>query len=693
MIVGSLWAHRIHVLAPQFEVLSSSDVVRYSYPTAVFLRNELLEGRLPLWDPYQLAGFPVLAAQATGILYPPNLLLLAAIPAEAALASHAVLHIFLAGLFVFLLLRRLELRRGAALAAAIAFALSEPVLIRVYTVFYLSTLVWAPALCWALVGLAKRPRLQEAAIAAFCAAMGFLGGDAQGFLYGSLLAAFFAAALGLFLVGQRPRFVGLSLVAAVWFLGWIAPQLLPTLELSQLGARGLDGLSLAEASWGFLPWRSIALAHFIPWEGWISSAPHGQLAPRVTWLALAALPLALWRRPRWLGLTFASAALLTGLFMMGPSTPVFRVHHALPLGDLFRSPARMAPFYGLIWSILLGLGLDQLLCWASERTRVASRLASGLAVGLITVDAWVMAALPWAVPISWDHPRTGPPELVRFLEQQGQESRTFIEDWGHIRSLDLLYKLGMMNRVPVVPDYQPMIPGSYADYFGKQHLWHGGLSVLETPRHPSDPELPRLLDLMSARYWAAQTARSGVIEGLARLQTTENATARRVGNSSLFLRETAVPRAYVVGRTRVLADARVAREHIVAPDFDPRAEAVVAEGPSLDGELRGSVGAARIRLVKPHRVIVDASCHAECLLVLTDLYYPGWSARVGHEEAAIVRTNAIFRGVRLEAGRHRVAFVYRPNSFRVGAILFVLSTAIALIALLWARRSEQSARA
>src|SRR5262245_30698889 len=51
-----------------------TDYVNDWLPKQDYLRERLLRGELPLWNPYVGLGRPFLAAIDTGSLYPPNLL-------------------------------------------------------------------------------------------------------------------------------------------------------------------------------------------------------------------------------------------------------------------------------------------------------------------------------------------------------------------------------------------------------------------------------------------------------------------------------------------------------------------------------------------------------------------------------------------------------------------------------------------
>ncbi len=62
-------------------------------------------------------------------------------------------------------------------------------------------------------------------------------------------------------------------------------------------------------------------------------------------------------------------------------------------------------------------------------------------------------------------------------------------------------------------------------------------------------------------------------------------------------------------------------------------------------------------------------------VVLGDLYYPGWSARVDGRPARILAADGAFRAVAAGAGAHLVRFVYRPASIRIGLVVTLLGLA------------------
>jgi hypothetical protein len=165
-----------------------------------------------------------------------------------------------------------------------------------------------------------------------------------------------------------------------------------------------------------------------------------------------------------------------------------------------------------------------------------------------------------------------------------------------------------------------------------------------------------------------------------------------------------MPRALVVHRAHAVADADEAVAHmsrgadrfadgaVRVRAFDPRVEAVV-EAPAA--VVRSFVAAAddaaaaseaEIASYEPDRVEVVVRGGRPGLLVLTDVFYPGWKATVNGRPAEIHPVNLAFRGVGVGAGTSTVVFTYEPLSFRVGVAVAALVGVLALVSLLLGRR-------
>ncbi len=91
---------------------------------------------------------------------------------------------------------------------------------------------------------------------------------------------------------------------------------------------------------------------------------------------------------------------------------------------------------------------------------------------------------------------------------------------------------------------------------------------------------------------------------------------------------------------------------------------------------RRGVTEAIIKEYGANRVVIEAEAEEPGILVLSDVYYPGWKAYVDGVEEEIYRINGIIRGVPVQEGTHEVEFIYSPMSFRAGVLLSVTSLII-----------------
>jgi hypothetical protein len=388
---------------------------------------------------------------------------------------------------------------------------------------------------------------------------------------------------------------------------------------------------------------------------------------------------------------------IAGLFMLGANSPVHAFFYALPLGKSFRGPWQMLFVYQFLVSVLAGIGIQAIL----ERLRGArpggwfpGTVAAGLAL-LVIGDVYGRTRLTVPPPVTAEQTGDGPAGLIEFLQSRPGRERVFIQAAGWRPPIS---KIGMMHRIFALPDYESNMPLVYQQFLtgGTMAMWQGGLNIVGHPRtlRHSRPRA-RSLDLMSVRYYAM--AHPNAPEYSAALAGFTGGHAIRGDGYELFERRDALPRVYVVDRvldepTRDLALARVQNE-----TFRPREEAVITgrrpeHSRLAPGSADGDVGRAHIVTYEPEEVEIAARCERPCLLVLTDLYFPGWRARVDDREVEIHEANALFRGVFLEPGTHRVTYRFAPTSFRNGLWLMLCAVAVSGIGMITMRRTETTAR-
>src|SRR5262249_6749016 len=65
------------------------------------------------------------------------------------------------------------------------------------------------------------------------------------------------------------------------------------------------------------------------------------------------------------------------------------------------------------------------------------------------------------------------------------------------------------------------------------------------------------------------------------------------------------------------------------------------------------------------------------LLVVSQIYYPGWRATISGKRVQVVAANYALTGIPVPAGVHEVRFVFDPGSFKIGLAITILSILMA----------------
>ena len=179
-----------------------------------------------------------------------------------------------------------------------------------------------------------------------------------------------------------------------------------------------------------------------------------------------------------------------------------------------------------------------------------------------------------------------------------------------------------------------------------------------------------ILSLLNARYVLSGEALT--VSGLSR---------ECFGPLFLYRNEKALDRAFVVAAAKIVPGASAMLDSMRAASFDP-SEAVLLESAPAENVTNGRRSSARISLFEDRLIKMEAG--GPGWLVLTNLYYPGWRARVDGKETRLYRGDYVFQTLPLSAGVHAVELRFASLSFERGLLLTILS--LAAIVLLCAFR-------
>ncbi len=384
-------------------ILVGLDVFTYFYPYKAYAAEAIRQGAWPLWNPYLFMGVPFLANIQAATLYPLNLpLYWFSVPKM--VSYSIVLHVFLGGVFTYLLGRRaLRLGPWGASVSAITFALGGFLGAQVEHVNQLSVLIWLPLLLWLLYLSYTRRGFLYPLLTGLVVGVQFLGGHVQASYINLLAMGCYALYLslgqglngtGLYwrsgdTVRRVLRGMGIFLVVALLGGGLAALQLLPTYELSTLSIRG-GGLSYRQAVSFSLRPGMVALSLLPSFD----DSPFSEYVAYVGIIPLLLAFLGIWRRGRKQQTPFFIALSVLGLFLaLGAYNPLYyALYRLVPGFGLFRAPARWLYLYALGMAVLAGVGVEELSSltftwlWSRKRIALVSLILFSLVVSFLVLD-------------------------------------------------------------------------------------------------------------------------------------------------------------------------------------------------------------------------------------------------------------------------------------------------------------------
>ncbi|OYP33913.1 hypothetical protein [Rhodopirellula sp. MGV] len=241
---------------------------------------------MPLWNPLDHTGIPLIGEATTAVLYPVRYVLFSApVPTEWSLNAYLVFHLLLASAGAAWLARRWSIKGLGTVVAAIVYPLSGSVLGLCCNPPFLVGAAYMPFALGALLGrFAKQDSnepqskwLRDVVIAGGSLAMMVLGGDPQGALHVVLIALLCSVVL-LWKINAEPswlqRWLGQAgkLSSACCLAALIAaPQIAASIDWSRQSDRTLAASERADLyDFSVPPWHALEL---------FSARPFGELFP------------------------------------------------------------------------------------------------------------------------------------------------------------------------------------------------------------------------------------------------------------------------------------------------------------------------------------------------------------------------------------------------------------------------------
>ncbi len=665
---------------------------------ALFQAREIAAGRLPLWSPGSYGGFPFVADPQAAVFYPLRwLTILVSLPwgySYYLLELEAILHIWLAGLFTYLLAYDLLRRRDAALVSGIIFGLggyltSYPLL----QLAILETITWLPL----VLLLVRRALAEETAvqlrpllIAALVLGIAFTAGHPQTFLQISYLTLVYA----LYLTWQRGWSAGTILKAGV-ITGAVtlgtAVTWLPIAAYTQASSRAAVDYSFVA---GGLPLEDF-LQLFLP--GTISFWTPVTIGTGSLLLVLLA-----WHgRASWRGTEagfWAGTAVVAAILSLGDKGFLFAIlYKLLPGMTLFRSQERWLVFFSFSLALLAGFGLVIWQNWTAARLKTAVRhwamvlllLLLGTAVSfllapsltsrdwqpillqrlsLLLAFALLLFKLRWPRLQFWLIALLLASDLYltthASLNRVRQSPQVF---WPQPAWLDVLQNETAVGRIDSRLIFWSNVGEIYnlADIRGISPLKYKKLAQLE------NLPLPQRWALLNVTHTLQKHPEPDV--ALTPLGTiTESIVPDEPLQATLYRLDAPQPYAWMIYELLTAPDDSTAFDLIAAPEFDLNQRVVIINANVAGVQLPTEPPTVVIRERRAGFTQLEVTTQTAGILVLSEWDMPGWQVRVNGTTSERLTVNYAFQGVWLPPGTHTVVWRYQPWQVTAGIVVSLL---------------------
>ena len=632
------------------------DLSLYYYPMKHVLRDVVLGGEFPYWNPLLAAGQPLAANPEHEVFYPLTWLIL--LPGyDLGFRLLILLHLHICAWTMYALLRSMRASVAAAFVGALSFAIGGVVLSCLTLLPILFALAWLPLTCLFTRRYLKERKPRDFALAALSLGLQMLVGEPTTIAQTGFL-------LGMYALFTRDwRNVGRVGLIAIAALLAGAATILPAIDHAgdSIRARGFE-FDVVTA------WSTpIARVAELAWPGAVDPRHYERGTPfylsiypglLITLLVGAGFVM----RSRGAALTAAILG-VSWLLALGDHTPLWRWLYDAGLARSVRYPEKFLLMGAFAMVVFGALALDRF-------PRATTRIGAVLATAFLLVD--LGRTLPDLAPRMPAEFLSDPPQLARQLPRER-------DSWRLMHVVEFQSRDPQFRAFHTEPDLywirrnalRPMMPARW-----------GIRTVMEL-----DYDLTALLpttDFAEVAFWLAH----GRADWPALVAPMANArylgayddparALARVGGDRTQVQPVRItplgnhPRYFFAERAEIIRDVR---------DFAGKL--------AVAGSTRGVAYVGRPVPIGPGRVervietantaTIHVATRGPSFLVISVTPHKYWTITIDGRAAESIVTNVGFQGVVIpEAGRHVVQMRYRNPLVLAGAAI----SAAALLAL------------
>lgn len=695
------------------------DGIFQTVPWRLLAVDQIKSGQLPLWNPYNFSGTPLLANIQNGILYPLNLIFLI-FPNLDAWTIYVLFQPFLAGIFACFFLQSLKLSTIACLFGGVCYGFCLIMMNHLEFGIDGHTALWLPLALSAVNNFLDSQKKSYLFVLSLALSMTILGG------YPPPLVFNFLIVFGYIFFKVRPL-ISKKTFILVWFcllpILITAPQLLPTAELMKKTVRSKTQFGVSgEDRFLFPPENLLTIiapdffGHYATNNSF--SKIYNSYTASIGIVGFVFVIYAMFNFFKKKEVQFMSLLMIVPFSLMVES-PFSKMFWSvrIPLVS-FVTPMKLIWIISVSFAILAGIGIDFFINdLTGQREKNFWRIFTPLII--VWEFLFITVVLAFVIP-NKDYLYVALRNLVlpcffltatallmifsvflkKFskmligillilscveLVRQGIKYNTFIDKelvspplpiFDQIRNSDPLSRV-LVTHPEMLPansniPYRIQTINGYASLYDYRY---GQFIKLANNAYPVSSLDGYSRTVFQTEYGSSFIDLFGVkyIFSLDELKSPKLKLISHTGKSYVYENVKVLPRAFLVDKHFLeVNDKKIADRMFL---MDKRREVVLEKQPvleikSLKDKFNGQV---IIENYEDNKVTLKTTSNNNSFLILTDSYDSGWEAAVDGQATEVLRADFNFRAVAVPQGIHQVVFEYKPKSFYLGIKISIIS--------------------
>lgn len=708
--------------------------------------GELRNGNIALWNPYIFCGIPYLGGSQSALLYPLNLLYLF-LPLSKAINFSIALHIFLAGIFMYLWTLHYKLHPLACFLSSVLLMFCGAHFLHIYAGHLpnLCTMIWVPLVFLSIDRLFKNYSFDKCFLGIFAVTMQILAGHPQYLFYTAVAVLLYS---GLRIIKAKHRIKILSGIFIIYIGAFAlgAVQILTSIQAAGESIR-INGLSYNFASLFSFPPENF-LTFLVPnfFGDNISLLYWGRcylwemsLFISVTGLILTIFGIIYGKQ----NIRYISITIIAMLFILalGSHTPLFRfLYQWIPGFNMFRGSSKFIFFASLFIILQAGIGLNYIIRSQSiPRKMIILTVMGSLLFGVTALCLrYSIIKNPQAL---WQHIMYAVYNMGEsYLPVEIYTNATFIQQAGFLASKGIIITAGTLLLISIVLSMRKFNKIPYVIVliaiieifiFAKAsratfHLSSTKSAEMKTfkDNYPGDYRILYFNNpnsTMSLQMHNIDGYDPGVLKRYAEFITFTQGRNPDTANQFLGFHHfhplikmlrcryiffhyenkmhyidngSTLPLLLLINNWALIPGRDQIFVAMNDADFNPREKVILQSMPYPKPSKSLKEGTTKILNYSTDHLTIETNLTHPAILLITNLYSKEWHARslVGstQEKYNIMPANYILQAIPLSKGHHHIRVEYLPLAFQIGKWISLISIIIYFGLLGWNYRNNRS---